>query len=84
MFIYFPQSEQVVSMEPWPASSKKNRNYEVQVYCRRETRALLRKDCLAIIVTEEPSLKELRLSDGFILGKVIDGYLKSHKGDPFF
>lgn len=53
-----------------------DRNYGVHMTCSEETRDLIMQDCLNDFLTHHPEFKGMKLSQGFMLKKIAETYLK--------
>ena len=52
-------------------------SYEQRLSCSKETKNLLLKDCTELYLRHHPEHREIKLSQGFILKKVVKFYLES-------
>ena len=53
-----------------------DRNYECQINCSKETKKLLTEDCIEEYLSYHPEMRGINITQGFILRKVIEHYLK--------
>jgi hypothetical protein len=53
-----------------------SKNYERHILCSNESKKLIEEDCKKEFLNHHPEFKGLRLSNGFILSKIIKYYLE--------
>lgn len=52
------------------------KTYKAHITCSQEDKKLLMKDCVKLFLNENPSFEGMTLSQGFMIKKVVEFYLK--------